>query len=60
MHPLVRWFRDNPQAFVLLLICVVLGLGTFIAVVISLASSGGPHVTGDPSGVIAPLAGFLG
>ena len=30
MRPLVQFFRANPQAFVLLVICLVLGLGTFL------------------------------
>jgi hypothetical protein len=60
VHPLIRWFRANPQAFLLLLICVVLGLGTFIAVVIAIAGSGGPQISGDPSGLIAPLTALLG
>src|ERR1700761_9345051 len=37
MREMVKFFRTNPQALVLLIICVVLGLGTFIAVLISLA-----------------------
>jgi hypothetical protein len=36
----------------------VLGLGTFIAVVIALASSGSSTTTGEPSGVITLLAAF--
>jgi hypothetical protein len=51
---LAEYFRANPQVFILLVICVVLGLGTFIAVLVALAtagSSGGP--TGEPSGVIS-------
>jgi hypothetical protein len=60
VHPLIRFFRANPQAFVLLVICVVLGLGTFIAVLIAIAGSGSGTPTGEPSGVIAPLAALLG
>jgi hypothetical protein len=60
VHPLIRFFRANPQAFVLLIICVVLGLGTFIAVLIAIAGSGSGTPTGEPSGVIAPFAGLLG
>jgi hypothetical protein len=56
MHDLIRFFRANPQAFVLLIICVVLGLGTFIAVLIALATAGSTQSTGEPSGVIAALA----
>ena len=38
MHP--DPFRANPQAFVLLVICVVLGLGTFVAVLIAVRGLG--------------------
>jgi len=59
---LVAYFRANPQVFVLLLICVVLGLGTFIAVLIALAAAGNSTPTGEPSGAIlgaqALLSGF--
>jgi hypothetical protein len=52
MQDIVRFFRANPQVLILLLICLILGLGTFLAVVFGLASSGPGHVTGEPSGVI--------
>ncbi|MFZ0377678.1 MAG: hypothetical protein WCD11_05100 [Solirubrobacteraceae bacterium] len=52
MQGVIKFFRANPQAFVLLVICVVLGLGTFIAVLIALASSPNGQTTGDPEGVI--------
>lgn len=55
MHGLIAYFRENPQAFVLLVVCVVLGLGTFIAVIISLIASGNTQTTGEPSGVISLL-----
>jgi hypothetical protein len=55
MHNLVNYFRSNPQAFVLLVICLVLGLGAFIAVLIALASAGSTTGTGEPSGVIFAL-----
>ena len=48
-------FRENPQVFVLLVVCVVLGLGTFIAVIISLIAAGSTQTTGEPSGVISFL-----
>lgn len=56
MHGLIRYFRSNPQAFVLLVICVVLGLGTFIAVLVALVTAGSTTTDGEPSGVIAALA----
>ena len=55
MHGLVSYFRSNPQALVLLVICVVLGLGTFIVVLIALATAGSTTTNGEPSGVIAVL-----
>jgi hypothetical protein len=55
MAPFVRYMRANPQVLALLVICVVLGLGTFVAVLFGLVSSGSDVTTGDPSGVIAGL-----
>jgi hypothetical protein len=55
MHGLVRYFRSNPQALVLLMICLVLGLGAFIAVVIAFATAGSKTLNGEPSGVITAL-----
>ena len=52
MQGVIKFFRANPQALVLLVICVVLGLGTFIAVLIALASSPNGQTTGDPEGVV--------
>jgi hypothetical protein len=53
-----RFFRENPQALVLLVICVVLGLGTMLAVVFGLLSAGSDQTTGEPSGVISVLGQF--
>ncbi len=60
MRDLVKFFRGNPQALALLIICLVLGLGTFIAVVIALATSGSSTTTGEPSGVIALFSALGG
>lgn len=49
------FFRENPQVLVLLVICVVLGLGTMLAVVFGLLSSGSVQTAGEPSGVILGL-----
>jgi hypothetical protein len=49
MHGLVKFFRAYPQALVLLIICVVLGLGTFVAVLFGVASSGSTTTNGYPS-----------
>jgi hypothetical protein len=58
MRAMTKYFRANPQVFVLFLICLVLGLGTFIAVLIALAQTGATTPSGEPSGVIA-IAGSL-
>jgi hypothetical protein len=60
VQPLIRFFRANPQVFVLAVICVVLGLGTFIAVLVAIAGSGSGAPSGEPSGAIAPLAALIG
>ena len=52
MRGLIAYFRENPQVFVLLVICVVLGLGTFIAVIIALVTAPTDQTTGEPSGAI--------
>lgn len=59
MQQLIRFLRANPQAFVLVVICVVLGLGTFVAVLIAIAGSGSSQPSGEPSGLIAPVAAVL-
>lgn len=52
---MVKFFRSNPQAAALLVICLILGLGTFLAVVFGLVSSGSTTTSGEPSGVILAL-----
>ena len=51
-HPVAAFFRANPQAFVLLIVCLVLGLGTFLAVLFGLVTAGSDQTTGEPSGAI--------
>lgn len=59
MHELVKFFRGNPQALALLVICLLLGLGTFLAVVLGLLTAGSSTTTGEPSGmVVVALAGL--
>jgi hypothetical protein len=53
VRDIVNFLRDNPQVLVLLLICLVLGVGTFLAVVFGLVSSGSGTTSGEPSGSIA-------
>jgi hypothetical protein len=59
MRDMVNFFRANPQVLVLLVICVVLGLGTFLAVVFGLVTSGSTTTTGEPTGSIAILHAAL-
>lgn len=51
-HPVAAYFRANPQVFVLLIICLVLGLGTFVAVLFGLVTAKSDQTTGEPSGAI--------
>ena len=54
VHDLRRFFRENPQVLVLLLICVILGLGTFLIVIFGLATAGkNAQPNGEPSGAIS-------
>jgi hypothetical protein len=57
---MTKYFRANPQVFILFLVCLVLGLGTFIAVLIALVQSGATTPSGEPSGVIAFAGALLG
>ena len=59
MQGVIKYLRANPQALALLIICVVLGLGTFIAVLVALATAPTDQTTGDPSGAILGIQGFL-
>jgi hypothetical protein len=56
----VSFFRANPQVLVLVVICLVLGVGTFLAVILGLFAAGSSTTTGEPSGVIAALHLFGG
>jgi hypothetical protein len=55
MRDIVNFLRDNPQVLVLLVICIVLGFGTFVVVVFGLLTSGPGTSSGEPSGSIALL-----
>ncbi len=55
MHDVRRFFRENPQVLVLLIICLVLGFGTFLAVVFGLLTAHSSTTTGEPSGSITLL-----
>lgn len=56
MRDVIKYFRANPQVFALVVICLVLGLGTFFAVVFGLISAGSTNNNGEPSGVILLLS----
>ena len=60
MQELVKFFRANPQVLVLLVICLVLGLGTFLAVIFGLISARHGSNTGEPSGTILAAVRLLG
>lgn len=60
MRVLIQFFRANPQALALALICLILGVGTFIAVLVALAQSGGGTPSGEPDGVIMVGRALLG
>ena len=52
MRDVWQYLRANPQVLVLLLICLILGLGTFFIVLFGIAASGPGHPTGEPEGAI--------
>jgi hypothetical protein len=58
VHDIVEFFRRNPQALALLVICLVLGLGAFIAVLIGVASSGSRTGPGYPNGTVFLIQGL--
>jgi hypothetical protein len=54
MRDIVSFFKANPQVLVLFVICLVLGLGTFLAVVFGLVTAGNGTTNGEPSGALWP------
>jgi hypothetical protein len=52
MRDVRSFLRANPQVLVLLLVCLVLGLGTFIAVMYGLVTASPGTQTGEPSGAV--------
>jgi hypothetical protein len=60
VKPLIAFFRANPQVLVLVVVCLILGIGTFFAVVLGLLSAGSSTTNGEPSGVITPVAAAAG
>jgi hypothetical protein len=59
-HPVAAFFRANPQVFVLLVVCLVLGIGTFLAVLFGLVTAGSDQTTGEPSGAVLGAHAILG
>jgi hypothetical protein len=59
MADIVKFLRANPQVLLLLIISVVLGVGTFLAVVFGLLSSGPGTYSGEPSGSVAAFHTLL-
>ena len=55
MQEVKKFLRANPQVLVLLVISLVLGLGTFLAVIFGLVSTHSVTTSGEPSGVIELL-----
>lgn len=55
MHDVIRFFRAYPQALVLLVVCLVLGIGTFLAIIFGLLSAGSTQTSGEPSGVVTAV-----
>jgi hypothetical protein len=58
MHELRRFFKANPQVLVLLLICLVLGIGTFLAVLFGVLTSKSTTSSGEPEGSAGPRIGM--
>ncbi len=52
VRDIVAFFRQYPQVLVLLIICLVLGIGTFLVVILGLLAAHNSTTTGEPSGVI--------
>jgi hypothetical protein len=55
MRDVANFLRKNPQVLVLLVICLVLGLGTFLIVLFGVITSSPGTDTGEPSGSITLL-----
>lgn len=61
MHDVIQFLKQNPQAAILLAICIVLGLGTLIALMIaSLGPGADTGSSGGDAGVVMALGGLIG
>ncbi len=52
MRDVMSFLRANPQVLVLLIVCLVLGLGTFLVVLFGLVTASPGTQSGEPSGAI--------
>jgi hypothetical protein len=59
VREITAFMRANPQVLILLIICTVLGIGTFLIVLFGVASSGSTHTNGYPSDSIFGLQALL-
>lgn len=55
MKPLGAYLKANPQVLILVIICLVLGIGTFVVVLLGIAGSGSTTTDGFSSGVVLEL-----
>ncbi len=55
MDRILRFCRQNPQVALFVAICLVFGLGSFIVIVIALATAGSSNTSGEPSGAVPVL-----
>jgi hypothetical protein len=60
MRDVRTFLRRNPQVLVLLIVCLVLGLGTFLAVLFGLIAASPGTNSGEPSGAITMLNTVVG
>jgi hypothetical protein len=61
MHDVIRFLKENPQAAILLAICVVLGVGTVIALMIaSLTPTADTGSSGGDAGVVMAIGWLFG
>ena len=59
VREITDFMRENPQVLILLIICLVLGIGTFLIVLFGVASSGSTQTNGYPSDAIFGLQALL-
>jgi hypothetical protein len=61
MHEVIQFLKKNPQAAILLAICVVLGVGTLIALMIaSLTPTADTGSSGGDAGVVMAIGWLFG